>query len=255
MKKLTLTMLIVLSSTTLNADALYSSKNSENYKLISLELEKMNTLFSGDYYNKITFNSSLAKELNYSKASIKLANEIANHTNLVISKFRENKIGGNFSLKNDSRLEPKKNTLLNWYFEESKKNSKDNTFGKRLSKDIRGITIYCPACECGGFSMPKPSKAAQWLTHYNTTASTLINWGYHSTPSWAGGGYTRPQTYKSWACGVGSFRDHAYVINANVREQNYNGFIPRGEPNPEINTYNWPYPIWPSYVYWWHNTY
>ncbi len=109
---------------------------------------------------------------------------------------------------------------------------------------------------CGSFGSPRPTVGKRWMTfNSNDPVGTLRSWGYHSTPDWAGGGWTRDQTYASWVCGWRTFRDHAYIVGSQIREQNYAGWRPRGEPNPELwRVGPWPYSSWPAYVYWWHRT-
>jgi hypothetical protein len=120
---------------------------------------------------------------------------------------------------------------------------------------------------CGYFHNPKPSssapKPASW--HQNPE-QTLFNWGYHRTANYATGreygiyDYTRNITYHSYYCKWNSFRDHAGIDRdqwgnkSNIlREQKYWGYTPNGECNPEIHSYIWPYPEWPTYCKWWHD--
>lgn len=130
----------------------------------------------------------------------------------------------------------------------------------------------CPAeaAICGYYWNPVPNTAAPWLDrgYFSDPSATLTSWGYHSTPGFAGGGWTRPQTYNralgesaadlpalfGW-CGWNTFRDHAYIRDTSyIMEQDYTGAIP-GEPNPEVYASGpWPYLDWPAYVYWWHQT-
>jgi hypothetical protein len=113
------------------------------------------------------------------------------------------------------------------------------------------------ACTCGHWLYPRPTTSAPWRSYTSSNpSSTLTSWGYHETPSWAGGGWTRSQTYYPSRCGNSTFRDHAYIASPTTfSEQNYSGFTPRGEPNPEVWASGpWPYPVWPSYVQWWHDT-
>jgi hypothetical protein len=122
-----------------------------------------------------------------------------------------------------------------------------------------------PYTVCGSFAVPQPWGAAAKQTFTsNDPAATLRSWGYHLDPmgnaSWLASsdriGWTRPQTYKWWLCGWGTFRDNADITGQNqFWEQNYEWFTPRGEPNPEFwRSGPWPYPSWPTYVYWWHRT-
>ena len=114
------------------------------------------------------------------------------------------------------------------------------------------------ACSCGHWLFPRPTRAAPWKDKSSSNAvNTLKSWGYHQTAGYAGGGWTRDQTYYESRCGKNTFRDHAIVQSSKkFREQNYSGYTPRGEPNPEVlRTGPWPYAAWPAYVEWWHDTY
>jgi hypothetical protein len=110
---------------------------------------------------------------------------------------------------------------------------------------------------CGWYTSPRPWAAAPYVRHHNipNPDATLRSWGYHPTWDLAGGGYTRPQTWDWWTCGWFTFRDHAIPDPASnsINVQDYAGFRPRGEPNPEVYLSGpWPYADWPAYVYWWH---
>lgn len=110
---------------------------------------------------------------------------------------------------------------------------------------------------CGSFWSPRPTVAKSWVRfNVSNPVGTLYAWGYHPPPSgmqWLG--WTRPQTYAWWVCGWNTFRDNANPGPGFVVEQNYHGWAPRGEPNPELWASGpWPYATWPSYVYWWHQT-
>jgi hypothetical protein len=110
-----------------------------------------------------------------------------------------------------------------------------------------------PAQTCGSWWWPKPSRAAPW--GWSSTANphqTLLNMGFHQTPGFAGGGYTRDKTYNSGVCGRNTYRDHGQANGRSLGLQIYSG-TPGGEPNPEVwRTGPWPYLAWPAYVYWWH---
>lgn len=123
--------------------------------------------------------------------------------------------------------------------------------------------------ECGSIVRPRPRRAmpAVLVGEVADPAATLSSWGYHRTPGFAGGGWTRPQTYNPARCGISTYRDHAFVglrftscigtaceFRWPIREQNYVA-APYGEPNPEVwRSGPWPYATWPAYVYWWHAT-
>ncbi|UJW29864.1 hypothetical protein L3Q67_32210 [Saccharothrix sp. AJ9571] len=81
--------------------------------------------------------------------------------------------------------------------------------------------------------------------------------GYHPTIHYACGAvykcshdWTRGRAYNSkyGHCASPRFRDHG------VRDKHERATAQYGEPNPEVHSYIWPYPTWPAYVSWWHNT-
>lgn len=118
-----------------------------------------------------------------------------------------------------------------------------------------GVSEATGRLTCGWYVNPKPTGNRSWVQFsVSNPAATLRAWGYHETPSLAGGGWTRAQTWNPALCGFGTYRDHAYPSSASaLKEQNYAGWTPRGEPNPEVyRTGPWPYSDWPAYVYWWH---
>jgi hypothetical protein len=123
--------------------------------------------------------------------------------------------------------------------------------------------------DCGYFGNFKPSskKSYQYYKYnnYSTALNTLRSWGYHDTSFYAeqnSTDHTRAQTYKPTSCGFLTFRDHANITDKNslakqsggtppfqINEQNYSGWVPRGEPNPEVfSSAPWPYAEWPAYV-------
>lgn len=154
------------------------------------------------------------------------------------------------------------------YFQEaSKLSKKGETLSIKKSGQPHPLGIFAIVgtpwgeaagmADCGIYWSPKPGSAKSWVTHkVNNADATLRSWGYRSTPGLAGGGWTRSQTWHPWNCGFNTFRDHALRIDSRtIREQNYHGWNPRGEPNPEVYASGpWPYSTWPAYVYWWHNT-
>ena len=100
---------------------------------------------------------------------------------------------------------------------------------------------------------------ADWTTHSSSNPrATLRAAGYHYTPPpfarYKNKDYTRPQTYQPSLCGRKTFRDHAIIEGAGrYRTQEYTGWTPPGEPNPEVHRSGpWPYLTWPAYVAWWH---
>jgi hypothetical protein len=117
--------------------------------------------------------------------------------------------------------------------------------------------------KCGWYVRPNPRRAATWNAQggYSDPSATLASWGFHRTPGFAGGGWTRAQTFSWPLCGFGTFRDHAFfgrdgnLANSFVINLQDYGDPPYGEPNPEVwRSGPWPYPTWPTYVWWWHRT-
>jgi hypothetical protein len=118
------------------------------------------------------------------------------------------------------------------------------------------ITEALGMADCGIYWSLKPTVAKNWVTmHVNDSIATLRSWGYHDSHI-PYAGWTRPQTWHPWNCGWHTFRDNAVPLDYyTLREQNYSGWSPRGEPNPEVYVSGpWPYSTWPAYVFWWHQT-
>jgi hypothetical protein len=119
------------------------------------------------------------------------------------------------------------------------------------------VTEALGMADCGIYWSPKPGIAKSWVTMrgFRDAQATLRSWGYHDSHI-PGAGWTRPQTWHAWNCGWNTFRDNAVPVNSStINEQNYNGWNPRGEPNPEVYISGpWPYSTWPAYVFWWHQT-
>jgi hypothetical protein len=109
---------------------------------------------------------------------------------------------------------------------------------------------------CGWIGNDRPAMAASWWQcSVDDAKATLISSGFHSTNQLFGGDWTRPQSFAPSICNTGSFRDHAILSsygNIGFGVQDYVDFVPRGEPNPDLFTYVWPYEEWPLYVYRWH---
>jgi hypothetical protein len=120
---------------------------------------------------------------------------------------------------------------------------------------------------CGTWGNPFPTQAEPWKRIYtgnvNTLSDSLRGWGYHYSGD-RSMGWTRPKNYETSYCGYSTFRDNAWIPTrigsfyplGYISEQYYQYNAPWGEPNPEIWTASkLPYPTWPAYVYWWHQTY
>lgn len=234
-----------------------SSNDKLSFDKISNEISEMQSLFTGNYKEGVVFDLAYAKEYGYSNEAIKISKQLEKLNNKLI-----------FLTKNEILSSKKPNmksvfssiSLLNypelsWYMGKmkSKVSSKNINHENTLSTDSLSASSIC-----GSFTNPKPTSSAPTQFFTADTAfeakQYLINLGFHKTPSIGfGGGWTRAQSYESWMCGVGSFRDHAYILNdLGIRIQDYDGFSPRGEPNPEFYEYVWPYATWVTYVYWWH---
>lgn len=228
-----------------------------DFDALSRDLAFMEELFKGGNGQPVTFDSEGARLRGYSAMSIKLAEELTAYTNDLIRAASEA-----LKAKKQPRLQElgvdiNDYPLLPLYLEKAtehnlKEHSRSKTKAVSKSTPLYVISEYY----CGSFWRPLPSWQATWKRHLNVSnpAGTLRAWGYHETPSWAGGGWTRAQTHMWWICGWNTYRDHAYPSGPTIiYEQNYSGRTPRGEPNPEFwRSGPWPYPTWPAYVAWWH---
>lgn len=230
-----------------------------NFEKLSQELMLMEPYFAGNKGDIITFDSKLARKAGFAEESIQLAKEMTALTNNIVKEV--NNALTSTHTRSSVKLEALDiNTdnylVLPQYFTAAR----TQYFSKRNTRRSRAGCRYLTsaACDCGHWFYPRPNRAQNWVKHskVNDPAQKLRSWGYHETPGWAGGGWTRSQTYYPSQCGQNTFRDHAYIFNKQIREQNYEGWTPRGEPNPEFWTASkWPYPAWPTYVYWWHQKY
>ena len=217
----------------------------QHFTDLSVELASMHDLFSGGNMAKVSFDSHAAQKKGYSKESILLAEELADYTNLIIDLAKNEQ-----PLPNDMSMYPHVQAYFNLASIAADAHYTPNIQTNERSAWINEYT-------CGTWWRPRPSSAKSFhvFSHISDPAATLKSWGYHETPGWAGGGWTRSHTYTWWLCGWNTYRDHAYIHNGNIHEQNYHGWTPRGEPNPEVHRSGpWPYPTWPAYVRWWHQT-
>lgn len=164
---------------------------------------------------------------------------------------------GSFDFQTNYRKYPQ----LKWYFNLAKKFS-----GKELP--VAKALVGSPVSEslsrviCGWFPNPKPGRAKDTYTFSNVSdpEGVLRSWGYHPTINTPLGnpGWTRARIWNPGFCGWNTYRDNANpnVSKKLIYEQNYAGWTPNGEPNPEIWASGpWPYPDWPTYVIWWHATF
>lgn len=230
----------------------------------SEQLTDVEDLFSGGNGQAVAFDSVRAIERGSDPATVKLAEELAAFTNDLI--HAADRFVAGESLDPMTAVSPEKYAMVSRFFRaatafERRQMEESQDSGSRGVQTEGWCRWYLTdaACTCGHWLYPVPTSAvsAKKYVVANPT-STLKSWGYHQTPSWAGGAWTRAQTYYPSRCGYGTYRDHAWFgsDNKSVWEQNYAGRTPRGEPNPEFWTSAvWAYPAWPTYVYWWHQTY
>lgn len=227
-----------------------SQQLATEFELLSLELEAMRDLFDGGKDGQpVSFDSEGALRQGFSSASIQLAQELTSATNEILRKMNKALKKGRSNMKN-LRLDLSAYPALSPYLETATERSFEPPKKEMSTAGVVGVSEYY----CGCFWRPLPSSAAAWRSSNSSNpSSTLRSWGYHSTPSLVGGGWTRAQNHMWWLCGWGTYRDHAYIQGNTILEQNYAGYSPRGEPNPEIYASGpWPYSYWPTYVYWWH---
>lgn len=226
-----------------------------DFAALSTDLLQMEAFFSGGSGQPVIFDAEAARSQGFPPESIALAEELAAHTNALISAAEANLKEGASADVVASSVDLSSFPKVSAYFALATENEQNG--GEVEPAGWCNSALTDAACSCGHWSYPRPTTAAPWkdLTSSNP-ANTLRSWGYHETPGWAGGGWTRPQTYYSSRCGNNTFRDHAYTVSSTkFREQNYSGYTPRGEPNPEFWASGpWPYGAWPSYVQWWHST-
>ena len=261
-----LAVLIALASTS----ASHAQPVRPGFATIERELRLMheNNLFKGGKSKEgegkgdpVRFDTVTAKKRNYSKESIVLGEQLAALTNELTASMSAEQPG-----IRDGQVDISKYPAVAAYFQDATaaiQATEGVPQGQQeangLSASPEGIraqpTFVTGQLVCGWYTNPKPNANKAWRWWSNSNPDELMrSWGYHATSGLVGGGWTRPQTWNSWACGWGTYRDHAYNYgNAYVVEQNYDGWSPRGEPNPEVYLSGpWPYSDWPAYVYWWH---
>jgi hypothetical protein len=234
-----------------------------NFVSVSDQLTSVDDLFSGGSGQPVAFDSAAALARGTDPSVIKLAEELASFANdLVHSAERFTNEGGMNPILDVS---PAGYASVSRFFRAATEFNRREAeqSGEAARIETNGWCHWYlsdAACTCGHWLYPQPTKAvtAKKYTTSNPTA-TLKSWGYHKTPDFNGEtGWTRAQTYYPSRCGKGTYRDNAWpgADNKSVFEQNYAGKTPNGEPNPEFWTSAvWPYPAWPTYVYWWHMTY
>lgn len=237
----------------------------EKFFKVAQDLVRMDSFFARNKQGDVTFDVSGAKKRGFSRESISFARETAQLTNELIGMTNRRDSSVNIA---KVEIDFNKFPRMKRFFQAATKFHLLHTGDAYLQDMANAESLIWTAvsacdlsayCKCGSYVWPRPSKAAT-AKKFNSSnpASTLKSWGYHETPSSAGGGWTRAQTWGAPMCGWNTYRDHAWPSGDNkaVYEQNYSGWSPRGEPNPEVwRSGPWPYNTWPAYVYWWHRTY
>ena len=245
----------------------------KTFVTLALELDRLQVFFAGGDGQPLTFDLAAARRQGFSSQSINLAKQIVAFTNrlqeIASEAEAEGDVVGQINAPKDradammqrAEVELEDFPAVTSFFASASQYQYDVATSeqggvKKSDRESLAFTFETPATVCGGFLTPRPTRAAPWVSMSNNNPSaTLYQWGYHPAPNYAGGGWTRPQTYRPDMCKWNSFRDHALIPNSKtIKEQKYTGWSPNGEPNPEVLSYSWPYPAWPAYVYWWHQT-
>jgi len=235
----------------------------------SEQLAAVEDLFAGGGTVPVTFDSQRARDRGTDGSIIQLAEELAAYTNDLMT-AADNYVNRR-TAKSPLDVAPTSEAypMVRRFFDAASafhgRGGAVLQHAGRMSAEAVHAEGWCSwlitdaACTCGHWLYPQPNRAAEWKVYNSSNpAATLRSWGYHETSWLVGGGWTRPQTYYPSRCGYNTYRDHALIRpdGKSLKEQNYAGFTPRGEPNPEFwNSGTWPYPAWPTYVYWWHSNY
>jgi hypothetical protein len=199
--------------------------------------------------DQVTFDRAAASPTGASASSLTLAGQFAAFSNDVVAAARTD---GLAAAAPALRRYPE----LSRFFTEATQRQT-----RQASGPSSGVSPMLPPWDvCGYYNTPRPTRAAPWRTWgpFGNNLATLFSWGYYPSPI-PGAGWTRPQTWNPLWCKTNTFRDNAVPIDGGyLNEQNYAGWSPRGEPNPDstlTDPSGWPYPDWPAYVFWWHNTF
>jgi len=249
-------------------------------------------LFRGGNSEIVTFDEQLAIQRGIPQETIKLSKELVGMTNELRSLSQETGINDITAFNLDmskypsvaqfyENIDQNKSKSLDPASSKSFSKDKDATLKNDESSDIDEFGIALRSKEskpwwmgrdqfCGVWWNPRPSSAKKRVIFNNSNPEQLLrSWGYKSPstpPNWVDSrlrnyaqrsGWTRPQTWNERECGQRTYRDNANPLgSSSVWEQNYDGWNPRGEPNPEVWASGpWPYNVWPAYVYWWHDRY
>jgi hypothetical protein len=236
--------------------AVHAADLQEDFDRLAADLEAFHQfeLLRGGSGEPVVFDSDAAGAHGFSADAIELGQQIADQTNEIVNRIAEAQgVGWPHAIDLDMEGRPELKSFLT---EATKRSFVQIPTGDQDSEAAPEMeTMLLPGARlvCGYYPNPKPARAAPWRNYsFPNPALKLRQLGYHPTPGFAGGGWTRPQTYQPLFCGIGKFRDHALISGNTLREQNYKG-SPGGEPNPEIFP-PWPYADWPLYVLWWHRT-
>lgn len=260
----------------------------QQFDELTRELALMEDLFGGGGTELVTFDAEAARRRGFSQQAIQLAGEMAFFTNDLIVGARagaraaaerssapvDNESVASRMVEVDvTTVEANTDVypLLSGYLKSADAQADNagtvraprlggpDAAGSAAQQNERTAGLAIPFVSkrvCGSIGNPKPSRAAPRLTLRGLQSPSLFlrMQGYHETPGRAGGGWTRPQTYKPVLCGWHTYRDHAIITGRHsVSTQTYRGWEPDGEPNPEVwRSGPWPYRTWPAYVYWWH---
>jgi hypothetical protein len=184
----------------------------KDFVAMSASLSKMNQLFRRGNIRAIAFDSTAARASKFSSQSIALAEQMAAFINDLMGEMAAElgvvDVG-------TSPADIRKYPILEKYFAEAARHR------DRLERSEHGLATEQLAAVstlgesyCGTYWNPRLSSAVRPVTHSRSDpAATLTSWGYHRTPDFAGGGWTRPQTYLWWICGFNTFRDHAFNLS------------------------------------------
>lgn len=276
-KRTALVLMVALVFLVTSIQTIIAEDSSPDFDILSLELAEMDSLFQVDTDQQtVVFDSESALRKGFSAESIKLAEEMAVFTNNIVNKAT--KAAKRHKVKDaelinikEARVNINKYPSLAIYLREASVRCANGSINGDFTLKRKGTND--PRTVCGSINNPVPSSAAKWTTRGpfdSEGASTrggakgyLHSLGYYSSSPFAGGGYTRNQTYNKKICKKDTYRDHALDPFKNTsdnkwyfKEQDYTGSIP-GEPNPVITTnpFNWPYLTWIVYVKWWHDNF
>ncbi len=244
-------LLIALLSST-NAAYASSFKRPEPPSLLTelSKLEPFMTYERNGIFQSQAFNSNAAIKAGFSIEAVLTAREIVAYQNALANKARAAQTTDITSLDITLEKFPRLHRLYQALTDQSSVES--------ASLDANAV-ILAAVNPCGDYNHPVPNSTPSW---YNFTSSnpatTLKNWGFHNTSSYACGygscsssDFTRGRSYTSsyGTCSSPRFRDQGRIVSATSFRIQY------GEPNPEIFSYSWPYWNWGTYVQWWHSKY